>query len=93
MKNTIIAFDLARLADTEFVLDPNSFAMNGMIGWHYLDEFLWKETDWYAEVWDNKKNEILDSCAKHVIMEIWLDSDDYRSWIDFEVINELNINK
>lgn len=87
---TRIEFNLIKIGEDSYTIDPNSFAMDGKIGWNYLEEFLWKETDWYAEVWNDENNEKLDSCCRQVIMEVWLDSDDYRSWIDFKVLANPN---
>ena len=88
----IIEFHLIKITDNEYlnnyVIDPHSFKMNGGMNYIDLNHFLWEDKTWHDDVWNDPNNEILDSCNKQIILEIWLDSDDNKSWLDYKVLNE-----
>jgi hypothetical protein len=83
-KKTKIIFEMINL-DDDYIVDPNSIFINGWIlNWQMLDEFLFtKENSNLHELIENMES----GKMYQVELEIWLDSDDYRHWIDFKVLD------
>lgn len=71
--------------DDDYIVDPNSIFINGWLpNWQMLDEFLFKKEDSnLPELIDDMKS----GKMYQVELEIWVDSDDYRHWIDFKVLD------
>lgn len=83
-KRTKLTFEMINL-DDDYIVDPNSIYINGWLpNWQMLDEFLFKKEDSnLPELIDNMKS----GKMYQVELEIWVDSDDYRHWIDFKVLD------
>lgn len=84
MQRTKLTFEMINI-DDDCIVDPNSIFINGWIpNWQMLDEFLFKKED-------SNLPELIESMEGskmyQVELEIWLDSDDYRHWIVFEVLD------
>ena len=83
MKKTRLLFQMGKF-DEKYIVDPNSIFINGWIyNWRMLTEFLFEEKDSnLPELIENME----DSKMYEVELDIWIDSDDFRSWIDFSVL-------
>ena len=83
-KRTELTFEMINL-DDDYVVDPNSIFINGLLpNWQMLDEFLFKKEDSnLPELIENMES----GKMYQVDLEIWVDSDDYRHWIDFKVLD------
>ena len=84
MQRTKLTFEMINL-DDDYIVDPNSIFINGWLpNWQMLDEFLFKKED-------SNLPELIESMESgkmyQVELEIWVDSDDYRHWIDFKVLD------
>lgn len=71
--------------DDDYIIDPNSIFINGWLpNWQILEEFLFKKED-------SNLPEIIENIESgkmyQIELEIWEDSDDYNTWIDFKVIS------
>ena len=71
--------------DDDYIVDPNAIFINGVIpNWTMLEDFLFKKEDSYLpELIENMES----GKTYQVELEIWEDSDDYRSWLDYKVLN------
>lgn len=69
----------------DFFVDPNSIFINGYVfNWQMLNDFLFKKEDSnLPEIVEN----MIDSKSYEVELEIWEDSDDFRAWIDFDILS------
>jgi hypothetical protein len=83
-ERTKLVFEMINL-DDDYIVDPNSIFINGWLpNWQMLDEFLFKKEDSnLPELIDNMES----GKMYQVELEIWVDSDDYRDWIDFKVLD------
>lgn len=83
-QKTKLIFEMINL-DDDYIVDPNSIFINGRLpNWLMLDEFLFKkENSNLPELIENMES----GKIYRVELEIWVDSDDYRHWIDFEVLD------
>lgn len=83
-ENTKLNFEMINL-DDDYIVDPNSIFINGWIpNWNMLDDFLFsKEESNLPELIENMES----GKTYQVQLEIFIDSDDYRSWIDFKVLD------
>jgi len=83
-ERTELTFEMINL-DDDYIVDPNSIFINGWLpNWQILDEFLFKKEDSnLPELIDNMES----GKMYQVELEIWVDSDDYRHWIDFKVLD------
>jgi len=83
MKKTRLLFQFGKFGDS-YLIDPNSIFINGWIfNWQMLNDFLFKEEESnLPELIEH----MADSKMYEIELDIWQDSDDYRSWIDFSVI-------
>lgn len=82
---TIIEFDLIR--DYEgYIVDPKSIFINGYFNWNTIQDFLFSNNcEYMNELGERMNNEGRNSFK----LEIWEDSDDYRSWICYDIL-EIN---
>lgn len=87
MSKTIIQFDLIRHGETSYLVDPNSFTMYGTISFDYLTNFFANVKEWAPDVWRDIKSQ--DKNCKEVIMSVFIDSDDFNSWLDFDLLPEI----
>lgn len=83
-EKTKLTFEMINL-DDDYIVDPNSIFINGWLpNWQMLDEFLFKKED-------SNLSELIENMESgkmyQVELEIWVDSDDYRHWIDFKVLD------
>lgn len=84
MEKTKLNFEMINL-DNDFIIDPCSIFINGFIpNWIELEKFLFhKEDSNLPELIEN----IESGKTYYIELEIWEDSDDFRSWLDFKVIS------
>lgn len=81
MKNTIIRFDLIRLAEKKYLVDPNSLHIFGNINYFHLKELL-EGFDYLKEMGVTEFNK-----PKTITLEVWEDSDDDdENWLDFSFL-------
>ena len=83
-RKTKIIFEMSKIDDVCIVY-PNSIFINGWIpNWHMLNDFLFQKEN-------NNLNELIQDMQEKKIyqveLEIWIDSDDFRDWIDFKVLD------
>lgn len=85
---TKVIFDLIKLEENNLIVDPNSICVNGYFKWYLLDEFLFEgfPNDDYVEEFFDKMKE--GECYE-VEIEVWEDSDDDNTWIDYKILNHL----
>lgn len=83
MKKTKLIFQMGKFND-DYIVDPNSIFINGYIfNWDMLGDFLFKKEDSnLPELIENME----DSKMYEVELDTWIDSDDFRHWIDFKVV-------
>jgi hypothetical protein len=83
-QNTKLTFEMINF-DDDYIVDPNAIFINGVIpNWTMLEDFLFKKEDSYLpELIENMES----GKTYQVELEIWEDSDDYRSWLDYKVLN------
>ncbi len=84
MEKTKLIFEMINF-DDDYIVDPNSIFINGYVpNWTMLDDFLFQKDD-------SNLPELIENMVSgemyQVELEIWEDSDDYRSWIDFKVLD------
>lgn len=84
MKKTVLIFKMFRILES-YVVDPNSIYIGGWFNWNLVNDFLFGEKE------QSNLPELIDGMPENVPfeieLEVWEDSDDYRSWLDFKVIN------
>lgn len=87
-ETTKISFEMVKIGN-DYIVCQNSIFINGRIpNWVMLGEFLFKKEDSnLPELIENIK----DDKMYLVELEIWVDSDDYRHWIDFKVLKAIII--
>lgn len=83
MERTKLSFEMFKM-DNSCIVDPNSIFINGYLPhWTMLNDFLFeKEGSYLLEMIDDMNN----SKSYFVELEILEDSDDYRFWIDYNVV-------
>lgn len=80
MKNTVIEFDLIKVGENNLYTDPANIYIEGWINWDLLNEFLTDVESYLCYLGkDLKVGEM-----KTVRCEIWEDSDDDRTWLDYK---------
>ena len=81
---TKLIFEMINLGG-DYIVDPNSIFINGWLpNWQMVNEFLFKKIDSnLPELIQNMES----GKMYQVELEIWLDSDDDRYWIDFKVLD------
>ena len=85
MEKTILEFELIRHSGDDYLVDPVGVFINGWFNWRIVEEFLFpkdKETNHLAEI----EEKIQSGESWRIKLEIWEDSDDYTSWIDYKVL-------
>ena len=83
-QDTKLTFEMIKL-DDDFIVDPNSIFINGWIpNWKHLEEFLFEKKD-------SNLSELIEDIESgkmyQVELEVWTDSDDFGSWIDYRVLD------
>lgn len=69
----------------DYIVDPNSIFINGWLpNWQMLDAFLFAENSDLNEI-TGDLNVSEKTCR--VELNIWVDSDDFTNWIDFDVLS------
>lgn len=86
-RDEIIVFDLIKIAENSYCIDPNSFEMYGAIGFGYIEDFFNTIDTWGADMWTDAKHVVNDTCSKTVTLKVFIDSDDFTSWLDYEVLD------
>ena len=79
MSNTIIQFDLFKYSESQYGIDPNSFYMFGFCKLPLLDDFLRDNNESLTDIWGNDQSQF-----QTVTLEIWEDSDDDHTWLDWK---------
>ena len=79
---TILQFDLFRDGEDSFFTDPTCVFINGYFNWIMVDDFL-TNIDYLRYIDESLE---VGQCS-NVTVEIWEDCDDYRSWLDYRVVN------
>jgi hypothetical protein len=77
---TIIQFDLFKADEKSFFTDPTSMYIKGYFNWVMVNELLTDEEAYLSYLGEDLKVGEM----KTVTLEIWEDSDDYRSWLDYK---------
>lgn len=79
--NTIVQFDLIRIGDNDYCTDPYSLYVFGFINFNMLEELMTSE---------HYLNDMVENLEigkpKTVTMQVWEDSDDYRTWLDYKLM-------
>lgn len=75
----IFQFDLLRYED-EFIPMVNSIFIHGVVSMYMLDDIFEQST--LSEIGEHLKN----GERKTITLKVWEDSDDYRYWLDYEVL-------
>lgn len=78
---TIVQFDLIRLGKKDYCTDPNTLYVFGFINFNMLEKLMTSE-DYLNDMVDNLEV----GKPKTVTMEVWEDSDDYRTWLDYKML-------
>ena len=79
---TIVQFDLIKLGENSFCVDPNEIYVKGFFNLNMLNEFLTDEENYLKYI----REDLEEGKPKTTIVEIWEDSDDYRTWIDYKLL-------
>ena len=80
MKKTIIQFDIFKVGENSLYTDPVSFYIKGFFNWNLVNEFLTDEEAYLRYLGEDLKVGEM----KTMTCEIWEDSDDHRTWIDYK---------
>lgn len=80
MKKTIIQFDIFKVGENSLYTDPVSLYIKGFFNWNLVNEFLTNEEAYLRYLGEDLKVGEM----KTMTCEIWEDSDDYRTWIDYK---------
>lgn len=78
---TIIQFEIVKLSENNFVIDPTAIYIRGWFNHNMLNELLTSE-NYLNDLGEGME----EGKTKTMTLEIWEDSDDYRSWIDYKVL-------
>lgn len=78
---TIIQFEIVKLSENNFVIDPKAIYVRGWFNHNLLNELLTSE-NYLNDLGEGMEEDK----TKTMTLEIWEDSDDYRSWIDYKVL-------
>lgn len=78
---TIVQFDLIRLGENDYCTDPNTLYVFGFINFNMLEELM-TSADYLNDMVENLEI----GKPKTVTMEVWEDSDDYRTWLDYKLM-------
>ena len=78
---TIVQFDLIKLGENNYVTDPASLYVFGFINQNMLEELM-TSPDYLNDMVEGLETGEL----KTVTMEVWEDSDDYRTWLDYKLL-------
>lgn len=82
MNKTIVQFDLIKLSEESYCVDPYSLYVFGFINYNLLKDLL-TDLNYLTEM----KVEIL-NIPKTISLKVWEDSDDFRTWLDFEILDD-----
>lgn len=77
---TIIQFDIFKVGEKSLYTDPQSIYIKGYFNWNLVNEFLTDEEAYLRYLGEDLKVGEM----KTMTCEIWEDSDDYRTWIDYK---------
>lgn len=83
MSKTIIEFEVIKYSENGYTVDPTTLYVNGHINFIELQKMV---TDL-----DYLKEDIIDigiGKSKVITMEVWEDSDDFKTWMDYRLITE-----
>jgi len=83
MANTIVQFDLIRLGENDYCTDPTSAYVFGYINLLMLEELM-NNPDYINNMSDGLK---IGEC-RTVTLEVWEDSDDDHTWLDYRLLPE-----
>jgi len=78
---TIVQFDLIKLGENNYVTDPTSLYVFGFINQNMLEELM-TSPDYLNDMVDDLET----GERKTVTMQVWEDSDDYRTWLDYKLL-------
>ena len=81
MNKTIVQFDLIKLGEKDFCTDPNTLYVFGYINFNMLEELM-TSPDYLNDMCEN----IEIGKPKEITMEVWVDSDDFRTWLDYKLL-------
>lgn len=85
---TIIQFDLFKVGEKSLYIDPTNLYINGRFNQVLLDDFLTNEEDYLSFLGADLEV----GGVKTMTLEIWEDSDDYKTWLDWREIKEEEID-
>lgn len=87
MKNTLITFDLIKIGN-DYIVDPNSLYVSGYFNWYMLNDFLFESKDsCLSDIAEELK---ITELSTEVTLEMWVDNDEFRSWIDYNIIHQIS---
>ena len=78
---TIVQFDLIRLGENDYYTDPSTLYVFGFINFNMLEELM-TSADYLNDMVEKLEIEK----PKNVTIEVWEDSDDYRTWLDYKLM-------
>ena len=78
---TIVQFDLIRLGENDYYTDPSTLYVFGFINFNMLKELM-TSADYLNDMVEKLEIEK----PKTVTIEVWEDSDDYRTWLDYKLM-------
>ena len=79
--NTIVQFELIRLGDNDYCIDPSTLYVFGFINFYMLEQLTTS-----ADYLNNMIENLEIGKSKTVTMQVWEDSDDYRTWLEYELL-------
>lgn len=78
---TITQFEIVKLSENNFVVDPNAIYVRGVFNLNMLNE-LFTDKNYLNDLGEGME----EGKTKTMTLEIWKDSDDYRSWLDYKIL-------
>ena len=78
---TIVQFELIRLSDDKYCIDPSTLYVFGYINFNMLEQLI-TSADYLNDMIENLEI----GKSKTVTMQVWEDSDDYRTWLDYNLL-------
>ena len=79
---TIVQFDLIKLGENSFCVDPIGIYIKGYFNLNMLNELLTDEESYLRYM----REDLEEGKPKRTTIEVWEDSDDYRTWLDFKTL-------
>ena len=78
---TIVQFQIIKLGDKDYLTDPNTLYVFGFINFNMLQELL-TSIEYLGEIGESFKMHE----PKTVTLQVWEDSDDFKTWLDYEIM-------